>query len=98
MSELNEIEDINLENDKMLLDKFLESVDYYYLIINKSIDLFLNQEIVQSFFSSGSFGEKKSQRINDIMSELKKYNDNLSESDLSLINRTRQYFEMEEID
>lgn len=91
-------ENIDLANDehtKELLIKFNESYEEYYGALQNIITAFKDQEIVQSFFASGKFGQTKAQKINDILLELKEYRNSLTEGEDSLIARTNTYLTKE---
>ena len=74
-----------------LLKEFKESVTNYSNNISKLLNLFENQEVVQSFFKSGQFGKEQMNKIQEIYENLKKYNEELFYKDNSIIDRTEKY-------
>ena len=84
---------LSLEKTEILelLNKFKESVTNYSNNISKLLSLFENQEIVQSFFKSGQFGQEQMNRIQEIYENLKKYNEELFYKDNSIIVKTENY-------
>ena len=91
---MQNIDNLTLEEKERLTELLanfqLKSVQQYENL-NKFINLFQNQEIVNSFFKSSNYSLNKQESLKEICSSLNKYYTKLIEGNNSLLAETKNY-------
>lgn len=91
---MENIDNLTLEEKERLTELLanfqLKSVQQYENL-NKFINLFQNQEIVNSFFKSSNYSLNKQESLKEICSSLNKYYTKLIEGNNSLLAETKNY-------
>ena len=83
-----------LEEMKKNLNLLSDSVDNYIRKTQQVISTFNDQNIVQSFYSSGKFGTEQRQKLEKIGTALQKYWNVINGGEDSMIGQTNKYIEM----
>ncbi len=83
-----------LEEMKRNLNILSNAVENYITKTQQVIKTFNDQNIVQSFYSSGKFGNKQRQKLEKISNALKKYWNVIENGEGSMIAQTRKYIEL----
>lgn len=83
------LEEADYLNEQVNL--FIQNKKEYSNTIKEMLNLFENQDIVQSFFISGNFGKQQVDKISDIYNMLQKYDDEVFNNDDSLVLQTKQF-------
>ena len=83
-----------LEEMKKNLSLLSDSVDNYIRKTQQVISTFNDQNIVQSFYSSGKFGTEQRQKLEKIGTALQKYWNVINGGEDSMIGQTNKYIEM----
>ena len=73
------------------VDKFGDSIIDYATTIEKVIELFNDDQVVQSFYMAGSFGDEKKQKLMEISLALREYANDMARNERSLVAETKRY-------
>lgn len=73
------------------VEKFGDSIIDYASSIEKVIELFNDNQVVQSFYAAGSFGDEKKQKLMEISRALRDYANDMAINERSLVAETKRY-------
>ncbi len=87
------LNDEDLEVMTRQLNIISRAIEGYYNNTTTVINSFNNEAIVQSFYSSGKFGQEKQNQLKNITEAVKKYWDLISNADYCLISQTKKFID-----
>ena len=73
------------------LNSFTKNFDEVVDAMTYVINSFNNQEIVEKFYSTGTFGENQKQRLLEVSKALQEYKEVISNGEESLVKKTQNY-------
>ncbi len=86
-----------LEAIRNSLKVIRDSSDNYLLSIQTVINSFDNQDVVQSFYSSGKFGQAQKERLQEIYKAVQDYTDVITSAHGLIYETTRYTWEQQEL-
>ncbi len=86
----------DIQTTRENLNTFTTKLDDYTTTMNKVVELFSNQDIVQSLFVSGRFGQEQQQYLENLTKALNEFHQSMINDSDGVIRMSQQFLDNQE--